>query len=141
MPENVALKVHFHPSLTRLKSYEHLLCLRKTKDIFSQIHTHKSQYFVTWVKIRFAKILWTRVRDKWQILQPLVSIGYKLRRYISRERERSINLIPSHEVHLCLQMPRRDSHPSRIILIRDFRKSKWHFTRGSTIPNNVTFDG
>ena len=95
MPENVALKVHFHPSLTRLKSYEHLLCLRKTKDI----PFHKSHIKV---KTGFAKILLARVRDKWQILQPLVSIGYKLRRDIERERERSINLIPSaHEVHLC----------------------------------------
>ena len=113
MPENVALKVHFHPSLTRLKSYEHT-CFAYGKQ---KISFHKSHIKV---KTGFAKILLARVRDKWQILQPLVSIGYKLRRDISTERERSINLIPSaHEVHLCLQMPRRDSHSSRIIVIRE----------------------
>ena len=34
MPENVALKVHFHPSLTRLKSYEHLL----TENIYRYLN-------------------------------------------------------------------------------------------------------
>ena len=54
------------------------------QKISYRISFHKSHIKV---KTGFAKILLARVRDKWQILQPLVSIGYKLRRDISREEE------------------------------------------------------